>query len=132
MGSLLDDEIDITSLKHELKILDRKPHLGHSLDEIDFNSLEPELKILKNEDIDLSTKQLQQRIDEINAKLTEGQKENLLVEVSKDDPAGYNCEKQILNITEVSFVDHVKCYNTTEEVCSLVILKYCLLSLFTN
>ena len=122
MGSLLDD-INLKSIEPKLKNLERKPRLGPTLEEIDFNSLEPELKILKNGDIDLSTKQIQQKIDEINAKLTEGEKENLLVEVSKEDPVGYNCEKQILNITEVSFVEQVKCYNTTEEVCSLVILR---------
>ena len=67
------------------------------------------------------TKQIQQNIKEINAKLTQGEKEIILAEASKEDPVGYLCEKQILNLTEVSFVEQVHCYDTTEEVCSLVI-----------
>ena len=43
-----------------------------------------------------------------------------LAEATKEDPIGFNCEKQILNITEVSFVEQVRCYNTTEQVCSMV------------
>ena len=46
-----------------------------------------------------------------------------LAEAAKEDPIGFNCEKQILNITEVSFVEQVRCYNTTEQVCSMVNIK---------
>ena len=46
-----------------------------------------------------------------------------LAEAAKEDPIGFNCEKQILNITEVSFVEQVRCYNTTEQVCSMVSTK---------
>ena len=43
-----------------------------------------------------------------------------LAEATKEDPVGFKCEKQILNITEISFVEQVRCYNTTEQVCSMV------------
>ena len=43
-----------------------------------------------------------------------------LAEAAKEDPVGFKCEKQILNITEISFVEQVRCYNTTEQVCSMV------------
>ena len=68
----------------------------------------------------MSTKQIQKKIEQINAKLTQGEKETILSEASKEDPVGFTCEKQILNITEVHFVEQVHCYDTTEEVCSLV------------
>ena len=98
----------------------RQPRLGPSLEEVNSNSLKPQLKILSKSGIDASTKQIQRNIQEINAKLTQGEKETILAEASKEDPVGYLCEKQILNLTEVSFVEHVHCYDTTEEVCSLV------------
>ena len=91
--------------------------LGPTLNEVDFNSLEPRLNLLKKEDIDVFTQQIQQKIKELNAKLTQGE---VLTEASKEDPVGYVCQKQILNITEVHVVEKVHCYNTTEEVCSLV------------
>ena len=91
--------------------------LGPTLNEVDFNSLEPRLNLLKKEDIDVFTRQIQQKIKALNAKLTQGE---ILTEASKEDPVGYVCQKQVLNITEVHFVEKVHCYNTTEEVCSLV------------
>jgi len=97
----------------------RKAKLGPSLDEVDFNYLEPQLKVLNKGQIDESTRQIRQRIEQINAKLTEAEKETLIAESNKEDPIGYNCDKQILNITEVTFVEQVRCYNTTEEVCSM-------------
>ena len=99
----------------------RQPRIGPSLEEVDFNSLEPKLSILKKGDVEVSTKQIQKKIEQINAKLTQGEKETILSEASKEDPVGFTCEKQILNITEVHFVEQVHCYDTTEEVCSLVI-----------
>ena len=102
------------------RIIQRQPRLGPSLNEIDFNSLQPEMKILSKEDIDVSTKQIKQNIDQINNKLSFGEKETILAEASKEDPTGYVCEKQVFNISEVSFVEKIHCYNTTEEVCSLV------------
>ena len=112
--------------------MERKPRLGPTFNEIDFNQLQPELKVLNKEDIDVYTQQVQRKIDQINAKLTEGEKESILTEASKEDPIGYQCEKQILNITEVSFVEHVNCYTTTEEVCSLVSSDYSLHSHHNN
>ena len=73
--------------------------------------------MLDKSDIDAFTLKIQQQIQEINAKLTQGE---ILTEASKEDPIGYVCEKQVLNITEVHVTEQVHCYNTTEEVCSLV------------
>ena len=98
----------------------RRARLGPLLDEVDFDSLEPKLKVINKSEVDESTRKIRQRIQQINAKLTEAEKDTLLSEAAKEDPDGYNCEKQILNITEVSFVEQVRCYNTTEEVCSMV------------
>ena len=106
--------------------MERKPRLGPTLNEIDLNQLQPELKLLNKEDIDVFTQQVQRKIDQINEQLSIGEKESILTEASKEDPIGYQCEKQILNITEVSFVEHVNCYTTTEEVCSLVSSNYLL------
>jgi len=102
-----------------LSTADRQARLGPTLEEVDFNTLEPELKILKNEEVEDSTRQIRQRIEQINQKLSEAEKDTLLAEATKEDPIGFNCEKQILNITEVSFVEQVRCYNTTEQVCSM-------------
>ena len=99
----------------------RQPRLGPTLGEVNLNSLQPQTNILDKANIKASTNRIQEKIEEINARLTQGEKETILAEASKEDPTGYVCEKQILNITEVSFVEQVKCYDTIEEVCSLVI-----------
>ena len=99
----------------------RQPRLGPTLGEVNLNSLQPQTNILDKSNIKASTNRIQEKIEEINARLTQGEKETILAEASKEDPTGYVCEKQILNITEVSFVEQVKCYDTIEEVCSLVI-----------
>ena len=39
------------------------------------------------------------------------------------NPIGFECENQVLNIKEVEFVEQVRCYKTTEEVCSMVKLE---------
>ena len=106
--------------------------MGPSLEEVNLNSLKPQLKVLSKSDVDASTKQIQRNIEEINAKLTQGEKETILAEASKEDPVGYICEKQILNLTEVSFVEQVHCYDTTEEVCSLVNNLFQLAEVFYN
>ena len=33
--------------------------------------------------------------------------------------SGYDCTNEIMDIKEVSFTDQIRCYNTTEEVCSM-------------
>ena len=118
--------------KRSSRLLSRQPRLGPSLEEVNLNSLKPQLKVLSKSDVDASTKQIQRNIEEINAKLTQGEKETILAEASKEDPVGYICEKQILNLTEVSFVEQVHCYDTTEEVCSLVNNLFQLAEVFYN
>ena len=39
------------------------------------------------------------------------------------NPEGYMCENTIIEVKELQFTDQVRCYNTTEEVCSMVSLK---------
>lgn len=47
------------------------------------------------------------------------------------NPIGFECENQVLNIKEVEFVEQVRCYKTTEEVCSMVKLFWTLLTIFS-
>ena len=103
----------------------RQPRLGPSLDEVNLQSLEPKLRVLNKNQIDDSTRQIRNRIAQINAKLTESEKESILADAEKEDPTGFKCEKQILEIKEVTFVDQVRCYNTTEEVCAMVCKSHC-------
>ena len=82
--------------------------------------MEPKLKVLDKTEIEASTRQIRQRIEQINSKLTQEEENALIADSAKDDPEGYDCQKQILDITEVTFVEQVRCYNTTEEICAMV------------
>ena len=68
---------------------DRAPRLGPSLEEVDSNSLEPSLRILKSNEIDESTKQIQERIQQINAKLSQEEENAILASAEEMDPVGY-------------------------------------------
>ena len=42
------------------------------------------------------------------------------IEADSMNPEGYMCENTIIEVKELQFTDQVRCYNTTEEVCSMV------------
>ena len=90
------------------------------MDEVDANSLAPRLQIIDKEHVNESTKRIERKIQEINDQLTRSEESTILSDASLEDPSGYYCEKQILNINEVSVVKDVFCYDTVEEVCSMV------------
>ena len=101
-------------------MLQRQSRFGPLLDEVDANSLAPRLQILDKEHVNESTKRIERKIQEINDQLTRSEESTILSDASLADPSGYYCEKQILNINEVSVVKDVFCYDTVEEVCSMV------------
>ena len=106
----------------------RQPRLGPTLGEVNLNSLQPQTNILDKANIKASTNRIQEKIEEINARLTQGEKETILAEASKEDPTGYVCEKQILNITEVSFVFQLQIFifaNVFKStVCFLTLISF--------
>ena len=98
----------------------RHPRFGDSLSTLDSNSLKPQIKAIDKKDIDKSEREIKEKIEELNSRLFEGHGNTLLTNPHFRDPNGYICEKQVLNIKEVSQVVAVNCYDTTEEVCELV------------
>ena len=68
--------------------------------------------------IDASTQQIKQQIAQINKRLSEEDKAIMIMEADHDNPPGYDCIHEVMEIKEVSFTDQIRCYNTTEEVCS--------------
>ena len=101
-------------------MLQRQSRFGPLMDEVDANSLAPRLQILDKEHVNESTLRIERKIQEINDQLTRSEESTILSDASLEDPSGYYCEKQILNISEVSVVKDVFCYDTVEEVCSMV------------
>lgn len=105
----------------------RTPRLGPSVEEVSDNDLEPKLKILRKDQINAATKDIQARIDQINNRLGEEDEKAFLAECNDEDNPinmmdmmlGYKCECQVLEVKEVEFVEAVRCYKTTEEVCSM-------------
>ena len=69
--------------------------------------------------IDASTQQIKQQIAQINKRLSEEDKAIMIMEADHDNPPGYDCIHEVMEIKEVSFTDQIRCYNTTEEVCSM-------------
>lgn len=86
----------------------------------DTQHLEPKLKVLRKEEIEFETQNLRKHIEEINARLTTEEKNEIIQEADSMNPEGYMCENTIIEVKELQFTDQVRCYNTTEEVCSMV------------
>ena len=82
--------------------------------------LEPRLQVLKKEDVEVESREIRRHIDEINLRLTDVEKNEIMLEADKMDPVGYMCTNEIIEVKELQFTDQVRCYNTTEEVCSMV------------
>jgi len=105
----------------------RTARFGPTLDEVDINILTPQLRILDKSDVDRATREIKQEIELINQRLSEEDEKTLIQDC--DDPSdpvnqmdrmmGYDCECQVLTVKEVEFVEQVRCYNTTEKVCSM-------------
>ena len=73
---------------------------------------------LEDEEMHTSTKLIKEQIAQINQRLSDQDKETLIMEASQDNPPGYDCTNEVMEIKEVSFTDQIRCYNTTEEICS--------------
>ena len=100
--------------------MNRIPRFGNHLSDINANSLKPQIKVIDKKDIDESEREIQKKIEELNTRLFEGHGNTLLTNPHFKDPNGYICERQVLNVKEVSQVVAVNCYDSTEEVCELV------------
>ena len=99
----------------------RRPKIGIPLYQIQNSiDLEPKINILERKDVDQATELIRKQIEQVNKRLTKEEKNVLIRNAVEEDPDGYDCENQVLEIKEISFVDQVRCYNTTEEVCSKV------------
>ena len=63
------------------------------------------------------TRRLQHEIDKINRALTEEEKNAVLLDPDDMDPMGYTCTKEVLELNEITYLDQLLCFNTTEEQC---------------
>jgi len=110
--------------KHENR---RIPRFGPTLNEVDVHALEPQLRILEKTEIERETRKIKEEIEIINQRLTKEEEDTLIQDCDDEsDPVnqmdrmmGYDCECQLMKVKEVEFVEQVRCYNTTEEVCSM-------------
>ena len=84
-----------------------------------FNDFESKLKILRDDEVEQSTSELQRKIDQMNSKLDNSS--SLVRDSSSDDPLGYDCIMQNIEIEEIVTHEQITCYNTTEKTCSMVI-----------
>ena len=82
--------------------------------------LRPSTRYLSDErEVEASTNKIKRQIEQINKRLSENEKATLIMEANTDNPPGYDCTNEIMEINEVSFTDQIRCYNTTEEVSNL-------------
>ena len=81
-------------------------------------NLRPRLRFLRNDDErKAETRRLQEEIDKINRALTEEEKNTVLMDPMDMDPMGYICSKEVLELNEITYLDQLLCFNTTEEQC---------------
>ncbi len=104
----------------DCKATTRQPRIGRTLSEVSLEDLEPRARFLKVDEIKFAEANIVKQIEAISSRLSQDDKDALLTDAEQDVPFGYECENQILEVTEVSFTDQVRCYNTSEEVCSMV------------
>lgn len=83
-------------------------------------NIEPRLKVLKKDDVEAESREIRKQIDEINARLSDGEKKEILIAADETNPDGYMCNNTIIEIKELQFTDQVRCYKEAEEVCSMV------------
>ena len=76
------------------------------------------MRFLRNDDErKAETRRLQEEIDKINRALTEEEKNTVLMDPMDMDPMGYICSKEVLELNEITYLDQLLCFNTTEEQC---------------
>ena len=78
---------------------------------------EPKLTYIPRDELESATRQIRKEVEIINNTLTEEEKNELLTDVNNEDPMGYICEKSLMEIKELQYVDQLLCFNTTEEIC---------------
>ena len=79
--------------------------------------LEPKLSFLTRDELKTTSRQIRREVEIINNTLSENDKIELLTDVNNEDPMGYICEKTLMEIKELQYVDQLLCFNTTEEIC---------------
>ena len=80
--------------------------------------MKPKLRYLNNDDeLKAESRRIQNEIDKINRALTEDEKNAVLMDPDDMDPMGYDCTKEVLEINEITYLDQLLCFNTTEEQC---------------
>ena len=82
---------------------------------------EPKLTYIPRDELESATRQIRKEVEIINNTLTEEEKNELLTDVNNEDPMGYICDKSLMEIKELQYVDQLLCFNTTEEICYKVI-----------
>ena len=78
---------------------------------------EPKLTYIPRDELESATRQIRKEVEIINNTLTEEEKNELLTDINNEDPMGYICEKSLMEIKELQYVDQLLCFNTTEEIC---------------
>ena len=78
---------------------------------------EPKLTYIPRDELESATRQIRKEVEIINNTLTEEEKNELLTDVNNEDPMGYICDKSLMEIKELQYVDQLLCFNTTEEIC---------------
>ena len=76
--------------------------------------------MLRDDEVEQQTFELRKEIDQINSQLDNTN--SLVREASSDDPPGYTCTMQNIEITDIVTHEQIMCYNTTEKTCSMVSL----------
>ena len=78
---------------------------------------------IPRDELESATRQIRKEVEIINNTLTEEEKNELLTDVNNEDPMGYICDKSLMEIKELQYVDQLLCFNTTEEICYKVSSK---------
>ena len=79
--------------------------------------MEPKLSYISKDELESASRQIRKEVEIINNTLSEFEKNELLTDINNDDPMGYVCDKTLMEIKELQYVDQLLCFNTTEEIC---------------
>ena len=83
-----------------------------------YRSFGNKLQYINHDEVQASALQIRKEIEELNRELFEKEVQNeILTDANTSDPMGYVCQKKIVHVKELQYLDKVVCTTTTGNLC---------------
>ena len=83
-----------------------------------YRSFGNKLQYINHDEVQASALQIRKEIEELNRELFKKEVQNeILTDANTSDPMGYVCQKKIVHVKELQYLDKVVCTTTTGNLC---------------